>query len=185
MGEREPRAGCCIRQEKAEAAEAGACAEINLKAPKLASPDRAPVEAAVLKHLRAGRFREASLAVAAYEAVQPVARGIGVDWRNYEPRGDVAALSAMFDRIPPELAGVSPDALPTLRVVAGMMLLWGCSRPYRRWLSRDFDTGATISGDAAAQRLVHFGGRERQVAEYERVRDLYGVEIPHRWRRSP
>lgn len=139
----------------------------------------------MLNHLRAGRFREASLAVATYEAIQPVARGIGVDWRNHEPRGDVAALSAMFDRIPPELAGVSPDALPTLRVVAGMMLLWGCSRPYRRWLARDFDTGATISGDAAAQRLVLFGMRERQVAEFERVRDLYGFAIPEQWRGSP
>lgn len=137
----------------------------------------------MLKHLRAGRFREASLAVAAYEAVQPVARGIGVDWRNYEPRGDVVALSAMFDRVPPELAGVSPDALPTLRIVAGMMLLWGCSRPYRRWLARGFNTGASISGDAAAQRLVLFGMRERQLTAFEKMRELHGIEIPEQWRR--
>lgn len=122
------------------------------------TPELAAAEAAALKHLGERRFENAARVVAAYEARQPIPRGIGVKWSNPDVTLDVAALRSIFD---------GDDDPPVLiRTAAAMMYLWGVSRPYRRWLSRE------VKGDAEASKLVFRAFEAKQAAAHARARDM-------------
>lgn len=128
------------------------------RSPKPAkTPELAAAESAVLRCLEARQYEEAARVVANYESAQPVPRGIGVDWRNPDLSGDVAALRSILDECD------SPP--PDVRTAAAMMYLWGVSRPYRRWLSRE------AGGDAAATRLVLRAFEARQADSLRTARE--------------
>ncbi len=91
---------------------------------KPASPERTAAEEIVREALIRGRFRNASLAVAEFEAKQVRPRGIGIDWKRYDPAVDVRALTAIYTRIPGILEGVAGGALESLRFAAAMQFLW-------------------------------------------------------------
>ena len=151
-----------------------------MKAPKPArSEELANLELYVVERLRARDFHAASLAVAVYEAKQPVPRGMGVNWGNYNADSDVDGLTAIFsDPLPESLRAVRVEALETLRVTAGLMWLFGVSRPYRRWLPRDFETGLTLSGDASAQTLIFHGYRARDAGNARRGARMFAGDSP-------
>lgn len=90
---------------------------------------RAAAEVEAREALAGRDLRRASLAVARFEASQPVPRGMGVDWSRYDPEPDVAALSALFERWPRLLAFVPEESRDALRLVAAETFLWGRSRP--------------------------------------------------------
>lgn len=121
---------------------------MNRPAKPAKTAELAAAESVVLEHLAAGRYEEAARAVAHYESDQPTPRGIGIDWRNPNLRGEVAGLRSI-------LHGTSAASIE-VRIAAAMMFLWGVSRPYRRWLAR------SPSGDAEALELVLRAFRARQ-----------------------
>jgi hypothetical protein len=118
-------------------------------------------EASVMRRLAARDFRTASLTVATFEASKPKARGIGIDWKHYDPDRDRIPLEAIFSHEPGILKGVRPDALEVLRVAAGMMYLWGVGTPRRSWLPFHFDNGSRFDGDVAARMLVFYADSQR------------------------
>jgi hypothetical protein len=125
------------------------------KPPK--TPELAEAEADALRAIAGRRYDDASRVVALYESRQSVPRGIGVDWSNPDVEGDVVALHSILDG--------PGDPSHVIRVAAAMMYLWGVSKPYRRWLSRE------ENGDAAATELVLRAYKARQAAATQRAKD--------------
>jgi hypothetical protein len=128
------------------------------RAPKPAkTPELAAAEAATAEHLMQRNFEGAARVVAAYEAGQPIPRGIGVNWSNPNVAGDVVALRSILDA----------DDGPSLeiRTAAAMMYLWGVSKPYRRWLSLE------VNGDGEATRLLLRAFEARQVGALAQARE--------------
>ena len=143
------------------------------------SEELAKLELRLAELLTARDFRAASLLVAAYEAKQPVPRGMGVNWGNYNPDSDVDGLSAIFsDPLPETITGVRVEAIETLRITAGLMWLFGVSRPYRRWLPRDFESSLTLSGDACAQMLIFHGYSARDAGNARRGARVFAGDAP-------
>ena len=128
-----------------------------------------------------GQFREAAVAVAAYEATRVFARGIGlsrlfgrgigVDWANYDPSRAERKLVLIWNHIPGILRGLNPEAIRPLRLAASQMLLWG-DGPRRAWLERDLDTGTHLGADVAVRMFVFFASRQGQVMEYKRLPEV-------------
>jgi hypothetical protein len=65
---------------------------------------RASVEQQVVEYIKNRNFKEASLTVAAYEAEQVFPRGIGIDWKHYDPNKDMEMLNIIFESKPKILA---------------------------------------------------------------------------------
>lgn len=132
-------------------------------------PVRDAAEANTLRHLAARDFRAASMTVADYEAAQPVPRGIGIDWANYNPRRDIAMLGLIFNEVPGILKGIRPDALETVRLGAGMMALWGMGRPrgsWRPWFPLHYDIGTHLEGDVAARMYSFYASNRSSLDQY-------------------
>jgi hypothetical protein len=97
---------------------------------------RVKAETSALAALRAGDFEEACKAVAAFEASKVFQRGKGIDWNKYDATHDLDILRAVAAAHPKALRGIPPEALPSLRVSACMMGLWGDNNP-KKWLTDD------------------------------------------------
>lgn len=89
---------------------------------------RVTVERKVLDALQKHKFRAASQLVASYEADQVFPRGMGIDWKNHDPRRDVAVLNGIFGRKPKVLAQFNDRQFELLSITAGMKYLWGTIR---------------------------------------------------------
>lgn len=143
------------------------------KQPKPAkTPELARAEEETLACLARRDFKGAALAVAAYAARQPAARGIGIDWKNYDSRGAIDGLSAIY----------AANGLPPIQDAAAMMYLWGASRPRRRWLARDIETGTDETGDKAALALVFLAFKAQQDGANARASEMFGFDVT-RWAR--
>lgn len=127
------------------------------KPPK--TPELAAAESGVLGRLHAGDYDGASRIMAAYEARQPNARGIGVNWSRYDTRNDVVALESIF----------ASAAHREVQLAAAMMWLWGASKPRRRWLS------AEARGDDEAHALVMLAYKARAEDLDRRNRAVLGL----------
>lgn len=112
--------------------------------------------------LAARDFPAAARTMGQYEANQLFPRGIGIDWRSYDPTADVERLEIMFGESPGILAGVPDRVLAQLRVAAGMKLLWGRSR-VGRWFPEKTVAGSHLGPDAAARMLVFFARNRRLI----------------------
>jgi hypothetical protein len=125
---------------------------------------REAVERLVLGLLTRGEHLEAVRAVARYEAAQVFARGVGIDWGNYDEGRDVELLGAIFNATPAILRGINDGRLRQLRPTAGMMQLWG-TQSARRWLPDGFETGIRLDGDAACRMLGFHATYLRDIRE--------------------
>ncbi len=131
---------------------------------------RAEVEAQALEHLRRARFKDAALLVASYEAQQVFPRGIGVDWKHYDPSHDLAVLNTIFAGKPKILASFSDAQLDALRIAAGMMHLWGANE-CKRWLPSNFEVDRFADNATAARMLLFYAWHRVNLAQYRN----YGV----------
>jgi hypothetical protein len=129
---------------------------------------RARVEQQVMEAIQKRKCKVASQLVAAFEAEQVFQRGIGIDWKNYNPSRDMAILSNIFDRIPNKLTNLNAELLDHLRVAAGMMHLWGTNRG-KEWLSASETTGLEIDTDSAIRMLLSFAMYRHEIADYKRI----------------
>lgn len=116
---------------------------------------RAKVEFQVMEYLTKRKFREASLTVAAYEAEQVFSRGIGVDWKHYNPNDNIEMLKTIFESKPRIVAQLGDEKLEALRTGAAMMALWGTNMA-KEWLPTDFETGLPFSNDAVASHVLSY-----------------------------
>lgn len=137
---------------------------------------RARVVNQTLNALRENRFREASEMVAAYEAQQVFMRGINIDWRNHNPKGDVAMLKVMFQARPKILPSLNEEQLGPLRIAAGMNYLWGEGRA-KTWLPSSLETDLDMDNETAARMILFFAYHRRNMAGFRRIPRVKTVEI--------
>jgi hypothetical protein len=123
---------------------------------------REEAELATLGHLRAGRLKEAAVAVAEYERSRLFARGIGMDWNRY-PSMEVDELQTIFSEIPGIVSGLNPEAAQPLRIAAAMMLLWGERAPAPTWGALETPTGLQMSPDVVARMFVFYAWHKQQL----------------------
>lgn len=126
---------------------------------------RDAAEREVLAMLQKGKFREASLVTSSYEAKQVLSRGLGIDWKNHDPRGDVASLKRVFGSKPKILARLDQGKLGPLCLAAGMMSLWGTNKA-RAWLPAGFETGLAMDSDSAARMLLFHAQHQANLERY-------------------
>jgi hypothetical protein len=136
---------------------------------------RAKVEQQVIEYLTKRQFKEASLIVAAYEAEQTRPRGIGIDWKHYNPDNDIKKLNTIFESKPKILARLGNEKLEALRIAAAMMELWGENRA-KKWLPVDFETGLPFDNDTTA-RMFLFYAQHRATLEQYRSEGLEYLEV--------
>lgn len=136
---------------------------------------RAKIEQQVMEYLKKRKLKEASLAVAAYEAEQVFPRGTGIDWKRYNPERDVEMLSNIFKNKPGILARLGNDKLEALRIGACMMALWGENKA-KKWLPVNFETGLPFDNDTTA-RMFLFHAVHRATLERYHSEGLEHVEI--------
>ncbi len=136
---------------------------------------RAKVEKQVIEYLTKRKFKEASLMVAAYEAEQTHPRGIGIDWKHYNPSRCIEILNTIFKNIPIIISHLEIEKLETLRIGAAMMALWGTNTA-KKWLPVDFETGLPFDNDTTA-RMFLFYAQHRATLERYRSEGLKHVEI--------
>lgn len=147
------------------------------------TPELAVTEALVVERLAVLDFEGAARAVVTYEAKRPVPRGLGVDWSKYDPRDDMAALRSIYGRLQSDCAQLAEGAELAIRTAAALMYLFGVSKPYRRWLPREIETGMVFTGDQVSQALVSRAYAVKQNDAFDRARAM-GVPIPDSMYRS-
>jgi hypothetical protein len=129
-----------------------------------ATPELARAEAATIRCLEARDFSSALRVVHGYESLQPVPRGIGVDWSKPPFPGEVPALAFIY----------ADSASEMVRRAAAMCYLWGAARPRRRWLS------AEAKADAYVTHLLIAACGVAQAANNEHARAKFGIVFPPR-----
>lgn len=137
---------------------------------------RRKVEQQVMECLRQRKFKDASVAVASYEAEQVFPRGIGIDWKHHNPAHDIAMLNAIFGSKPKILARLNDSQSDALRLVAGMMYLWGTNQG-KEWLPPDFETDLAMDNDAAARMFLFHATHRVNIANYKQSGVVKQVEI--------
>ena len=101
-----------------------------------AKASRTRMEKSLTDLLASGEFRVAVVTLASFEAAQVFARGMGVDWADYDPEPDERIIRLIFTRVPKSLAGTPSGYLPICRVGAAMLrLVWNVGE-VSTWLSR-------------------------------------------------
>lgn len=110
---------------------------------------REQMEKEVIEALRSHRFRDASLTVASYEAEQVFPRGMGIDWKHYDPSNDVELLTAIFQLKPKRLAHLTDDQMEVVRIAAGMCVLgWNLGQA-TEWLEANQPDGLGVPCNVA------------------------------------
>lgn len=137
---------------------------------------RREVEQQTMEYLRQRKFKEASMAVAAYEAKQKSPRGMGMNWEQYDCTRDVDALNVIFGQTPKILGKLDEGQLGPLRLAAGMAHLWGTNE-FEKWLPPGFTTGLRMDNDTAARMLLFLGINKATIAGYRRSGVVREVEI--------
>jgi hypothetical protein len=129
---------------------------------------RLKVEQQVTSYLAKRMFKEASLTVAGYEAEQVFPRGLGVDWKHYNPNRDVEILKSIYEKKPEILNQLEDSKLEAMRLAAGMMLLWGENRA-AKWLPSDFETNIRLDKDTAARMFLF---NAQSIASLKQFREM-------------
>ena len=89
---------------------------------------------------------------------------------------DFPMLEWIFQGRPKILAKVPEAQMRELRLVAGMMFVWGenCNRG---WVSLDFQTGLVMDNEAAARMLLFYAHRALDLRQYRETRVVRKVEV--------
>jgi hypothetical protein len=124
------------------------------------------VEQQVMNYLKKRMFKEAILAVANYESEQVPPRGLGIDWKHYNPNSQIKILTLIFNNKPEILTKMDDIALEYLRIAAAMMELWGVNT-VTKWLPANFVTGLSIDNDTAARILLFKSQNEEKKKQYQ------------------
>lgn len=137
---------------------------------------RLQVEQQVMGYLAKRMFSEASLSVANYEAEQVFSRGMGIDWKHYNPKREIEILTSIFDNKPEVLSKLEDVKLEPLRMGAAMMELWG-ENTASKWLPLNFEAGLSIDNDTAARMLVFDSQHKESLKQYRESGVVQYVEI--------
>lgn len=137
---------------------------------------RARVEQQVMEYLKKRKFKEASLEVAAYESEQVFSRGIGIDWKHYNPSRDIEMLNTIFSSKPKILAKLDNEKLEALRLGAAMMGLWGKNMA-KEWLPANYETGLAFDNDTAARMFFFYASYRATLEQYRKSGVVKYVEI--------
>lgn len=129
---------------------------------------RASVEQQVVEYIKNRNFKEASLTVGAYEAEQVFPRGIGIDWKHYDPDKDMEMLNIIFESEPKILARLEDGKMETLRIGAAMMLLWGTNMAHE-YLPADFETGLSLDNNTAARMFLFYASHQTTIEGYRKA----------------
>lgn len=127
--------------------------------------ERDQAERDVLNLLDRRDFIGASRRMARFEATQVFSRGMGIDWKNYNPDYNIAVLKTIFEETPQLLSILHNELLGKFRLAAGMMHLWGESSA-KKWFDQMPETGMHLDADTCIRMLVFFGIHKRNLAEY-------------------
>jgi hypothetical protein len=133
-------------------------------------------EHAVLDALAKGELAEAARLMGSFEAQQVFPRGMGIDWQSYRPDTDIRVLKCIFAGQPMILKGISDHHLGVLRLLAGMMLLWGTGRN-KDWIPLGSETGLPLDNETAARMLLFYGRSQTALAEYRSSSVVEGVQV--------
>lgn len=137
------------------------------------------VEKEVLDLLRMRQFQQASGVVARYESEQVFPRGLGIDWINYNTKRDENILHSIFEKNPKFLAKLYSSKREPLRILAGMIHLWGVNRGGSGWIDENFDTSIHLDADAAARMYMFHAVSLEELKSYrgmaKKVRITSGV----------
>jgi hypothetical protein len=137
---------------------------------------RVQVERQVMEYLTDRKFREASLAVAAYEAEQVFPRGMGIDWKHHNPKQDIGTLETIFEgKLPKILVNLGNEKLQAFRIASAMMALWGENKA-KKWLPDDFETGSPFDFETAV-RMLNFQAVHKSTLERYRNEGIEYVEV--------
>jgi hypothetical protein len=136
---------------------------------------RAKVEHQVMEYVARQEFREASLAVAAYETEQVFPRGMGMDWKHHNPNRDIEILKTIFGSKPRIVAQLADEKLGLLRIGAAMMTLWGDNMA-KKWLPDDFEAGLPFDTDTIARMFLFYALGRADLEQY-RKSGLEYVEV--------
>jgi hypothetical protein len=110
---------------------------------------RGQMEEDTIEALKRHRFREASLTVASYEAEQVFPRGMGIDWKHYDPSGNVELLTAIFQHKPKRLDHLVDAQIEAVRVAAAVrVLVWNVGQA-TEWLEANQADGLRVSCSVA------------------------------------
>ncbi len=134
------------------------------------------VEQQVLEYIRKRMFREASVAVAAYEAEQVFPRGMGIDWKRHSPNRDIEMMNTIFSSKPKILSKLRDDKLDNLRQGAAMMALWG-KNSAQEWLPSDFETESSFDINTAARMFLFYATHKTSLEQYRNSGVVKYVEI--------
>jgi hypothetical protein len=146
---------------------------------------RAQVERQVMEYLSRRKFREASLAFAAWEKDQvfPLGFTTGIASEKQNSNRDIEAsqnrmkmLNTIFESKPNILVRLGNEKLEPLRIAAAMMALWGENKAKKEWLPANFETGISFDNNTAA-RMVNLYAVHRGTLERYRSEGLEYVEV--------
>lgn len=135
---------------------------------------RALAENETISLLRKRKFNQASKVVATYEAAQVFPRGIGIDWQNHDTNYDERLLKYVFNNFPSILDGLEKDKRESLRIVAGMMWLWGRNKG-DSWIDDNFETGIRFDADTSARMIWFHAKHLVEIEDYQR--DMYFKKV--------
>lgn len=136
---------------------------------------RARLNEQIREYLSQHKFKEASLAVASFEAQQVFPRGLGINWKNHNPTSDIDALNAIFAFKPKVLSQLENNLIDMLRLSAGMDYLWGTNNA--QWLPPDFETGLAIDKVTAGRMFLSNAYYHRSVTQYRTSGVVNQVQI--------
>ena len=131
-------------------------------------------EQQVYEALMQRQFRQASQAVATYEAQQVFPRGLGMDWANHDPTHDAMILDAIFTRTPQLIAPLHGASLDALRIAAGMQALFARPDAGKPWLPARSELACHLKADVAARMLLSPARYLQPLDQYRWWRDEYG-----------
>jgi hypothetical protein len=134
------------------------------------------VEMQVKEYINKRMFKEASIAVAAYEAEQVFPRGMGIDWKNHNPSRDVEMMNIIFSSKPKILSKLIDDKLDMFRQGAVMMSLWGKNKA-KDWLPPDLTTDLSFDVDTTARMVLFHATYKISLEQYRKSDVVKFVEI--------
>ena len=137
---------------------------------------RALAEKNTISLLQKRKFKQASMVVASYEAEQVFPRGIGIDWENHDTSTDERILSNVFNKFPKILTGLEKDKLEPLRIVAGMMWLWGTNKR-GAWIDDGFVTGIRFDATTSARMIWFHAKYLIDIEDYKQTKFFKKVGI--------
>ncbi len=132
-------------------------------------------ETASLAALTRGDLSSAMEIVRSFEGKRVLSRGLNADWGKPDP-AQVIVLKTILSATPGILSDVEREAMPSLRIAAGMMELWGTNQA-RNWLPEGFDCGSHLGNDSAARMLLFAGYQQRDLTDWRESKVVKSVEV--------